>query len=83
MDSKELKDRLEDYMVIEVTVRESDKSTEDAKDYEVSSYKVVSYENINLSEGDRISIDKYDADDASVKGAEVIFVIRGLAKKAN
>ena len=83
LDSKELKDRLEDYMVVEVTVRESDKSTEDAKDYEVSSYKVVSYENINLSEGDRISIDKYDADDASVKGAEVIFVIRGLAKKAN
>lgn len=83
MDSKELKDRLEDYMVVEVTVRESDKSTEDTKDYEVSSYKVVSYENINLSEGDRISIDKYDADDASVEGAEVIFVIRGLAKKAN
>ena len=83
LDSKEIKDRLENYMVVEVDVTESDKSSDEDKDYEVSSYKVISYDDISLSEGDRISIDKYDANDASVKGAEVIFIIHGLAKKAN
>ncbi len=71
LDTKELKDRYEDYMVVEVTVRESDKSTDDTKDYEVSNYKVVSYDDISLTEGDRISIDE----------KEIIFVIHGLAKK--
>lgn len=83
LDSKELKDRLEDYMVIEVTVRESDKSTDETKDYEVSNYKVVSYDDISLTEGDRISIDKYDLSNPTDKGAEVMFVIHGLAKKNN
>ena len=59
------KDVLEDYLVVNVDVAETDVEGE----YEVSSFSTTTYANISVAEGDRISIDEY---------GKVIFVIRGM-----
>lgn len=61
----------EDYLVVLVKVGKTDDYSENNKQYEVTNFKTTDYANIDLVEGDRISIDQK---------AEVIFVISGMEK---
>lgn len=67
-DLNEYEDKYEDYMVVVVRVSESD---DDETQFEATDVKVIDWEDIELSDYDRISIDEK---------AEVIFIIRGMGE---
>ena len=67
----DLDDRTDDYEDFMVVVVETSELKEEGT-FEVSSYDEITYAEIDLEEGDRISIDE---------NAEVIFIIRGMGIK--
>ena len=69
IDLADYEDDYEDYMIILVNTNELDEEGT----FEVSSYDEMTYDEVELEEGDRFSIDTK---------AEVIFIIRGMGIKA-